>query len=262
MLLNYLRDIVKYTTKLGINSIRITGDNGNVTIEGSDETNKSVVIKGKFLKPFDDFDGLCGLDNLEWLSNYTNAYKHNNDVATIVRIDKPISQHIVDDDNNIVIDENGEPKMETVTKNIIEEIHFARGSQMKNQYRVMDTRLLPDEPTFSGLPWNVVIEPTKQAIDLLSTQVGFGVENLFGIEIEDDTLYLSFGLTGNIEFAYDVEGEIKKPWKWETTKILDILKLSSDAECIMSFSDKGALQITLNTGLSEYNYIIPAKANS
>lgn len=260
MLINYLRDIVKYTTKLGASSIKITGIDGDIVIEGSDENNKSVVIKGRLLKSFDDFNGVCGLSDLEWLSNYVNAYKHKDDTATIMRKDRTYSQEIIDNDGNIVLDDNGEPKMESVTKNVIEEIHFKRGTQMKNQYRVMDLRLLPDQPKFAGLPWDVEIEPTKHAIDMLSTQSGFGAEDTFSVTVDDGTLYLTFGGTAVIEFAYDVEGEITKPWKWEAKRILDILKLSSDAECKMFFSDKGALQITLNTGLSEYNYIVPAKA--
>lgn len=259
MLLNYLRDVVKFTTKLGAHSIKISGEDGNVTVEGSDE-NKTVVIKGKFLKPLNDLDGVCGLGDLEWLSNYVTAYKNKDDEATAVRKEKTYSQEIVDDDGNVVVDDNGEPKMESVTKDVIEEIHFARGTTMKNQYRVMDLRLLPEQPKFGGLPWNIEIEPSKHAIDLMSTQAGFGAENTFSVTVEDGTLYLVFGNTAIIEFAYDVEGEMSKPWKWETKRILDVLKLSNDAECKMFFSDKGALQITLNTGLAEYNYIMPAKA--
>jgi len=262
MILNYLRDIVKYTTKLGANSVKISGDNGVVTVEACDETNKTVVIKGTLIKPSPDLEGICGLSDLEWLTSYVNAYKHKDDVATVIRKEKTFNQQMNDSDGNALVDENGEVKTESITKNMIEEIHFARGTQMKNQYRVMDTRLLPEQPKFGGLPWAIEIEPTKQAIDLLSTQSGFGVETEFGVVTDENTLYLTFGSSAVIEFAYDVEGTLDKPWRWETKRVLDILKLSNDAECKMGFSDKGAMQITLNSGLAEYNYIVPAKAKS
>jgi len=261
MLLNYLKDLVAHTSGLGINSIKITGDGKTAQIEGSDETNKTLVIKGKFLKDVPEFEGLCGLGDLEWLTNYVNAYQHRDDAATIVREDKTYPQTVVDDNGNDVLDNNGEPETKQVTNNVITEIHFKRGTQMKNEYRVMGLQALPAQPKFSGLNWDIEIEPTKRAIDLLSTQAGFGVEKFFGVIIDDGTMYLSFGNTAMIEFAQEVEGDITRAWTWEIKKVLDVLKLSSDAECTMCFSDKGALQITLNTGLAEYNYIIPAKAN-
>lgn len=260
MLLDYLRDMVKYTSRLGFNTLELNGENGIITIEGSDENNKTLVLKGKFLKPVTELNGRCGFGNVEWLSNYVNAYDHKDDTAIIVRKDATVSVEVRDDDDNIVMDASGEPKMKSVTQNVIEEIIFERGTQMKNEYRVMDVRMLSDQPKFGGLPWDIEIEPTSHAIDLLATQAGFGVENHFGIIVDDKTLYLTFGKTAVIEFAYDVEGEISKPWEWDVKKILDVLKLSSGAKCSMHFSDRGALQITLNSGLAEYNYIIPAKA--
>lgn len=261
MLLNYLKDLVAHTSGLGINSIKITGDGTNAIIEGSDETNKTLVIKGKFLKEVPEFEGVCGFNELELLTNYVNAYKHRDDTAVIVREDRTYPQVVTDDDGNDVLGDNGEPETESVTNNVITEIHFGRGTQMKNDYRVMDLRVLPTQPKFGGLPWDVVVEPTKRGIDLLSTQAGFNAEKFFGLTVDDGTMYLTLGATGVIEFAYDVDGDITRAWTWEIKKVLDVLKLSSDAECTMSFSDRGALQITLNTGLAEYNYVIPAKAN-
>lgn len=260
MIIDYLKDLVAHTSGLGINSVKVTGDENTVLIEGSDENNKTLVIKGKFLKEVPEFEGVCGLGNLAELTGYVNAYKHKDDVATVVREDKTYTQKVVDDDGNDVLDDSGEPETETVTNNVITEIHFKRATQMKNEYRVMNLRGLPDQPKFGGLPWEIVIEPTKRSIDMMATQAGFNVENFFGVTVDDGTMFLTFGNTAMIEFAYDVDGDITRAWTWELSKVLPVLKLSADAECVMSFSNKGALQITLTTGLAEYNYIIPAKA--
>lgn len=262
MIIDYLKDMVAHTSGLGISSLKITGDGKTTTIEGSDENNKTLVIKGKFLKDVPEFKGEVGLGNLEWLTNYVKAYTHKDDVATIVREEKTYSQKVVDDSGNDVLDSSGEPETETVTNDVITEIHFKRGTQMKNMYRAMNLRGIPEQPKFGGLPWDIELEPTKRSIELLSIQAGFNVEKLFGVTVDDGTMYLTFGNTATIEFASDVDGNITRAWTWELSKVLPVLKLSSDAECKMCFSDKGALQIVLTTGLAEYKYIIPAKANN
>jgi len=260
MLLSYLRDLIKHTARLGFNAIELNGENGEVTIEGTDENNKTLVLKGKFLKPLPELDGRSGLGSVDILANYVNAYSHKDDTLTIKRKDATFKSEVRDDDGNMIMDDTGEPSMETVTKNIVEEFVFERGTQMKNHYRLMNIQILADQPKFPGLPWCVEIEPSNSSIELLTAQTGFGAETDFGVSVEDKTMYFTFGKTAVVEFAYDVEGEITKSWTWDAKKVLDVLKLSNGSVCTMRFSDKGALQITLNTGLAEYNYIIPAKS--
>ena len=259
MLLNYLRDLVRFTSGLGINSVKVTGDNGDVTIEGSDETNKSLVIRGSFINKVPEFEGVCGLGDLEYLSKYVNAYKDKDDKATVSRKDKEITEEVVDS-NGVVIVEDGEPVTQVVQKNVIETIHFKRDKIAANEYRVMDLRLLDPSKKIANIPWDITIVPSLQAINLFAMQAGLSVEKFFGVQVEDNDMFLTFGGTGKIKFASDVDGTIVKAWTWEIQRVSDILKLSSEAECVMSFSDKGVLKITLNTGLSEYNYILPARA--
>lgn len=265
MLINYLQDLVKFTTGLGVNHIKVSGENGSVTVEGTKDANKTLVIKGKFLKPVSEFDGVCGLSDLEWLTNYVNAYKIKGDTATVVRKDITVFENVVDNNGNLVFNEDGNPEQRSITKNLIEEINFKRSTQpkMNNVYRVMNVRMIEDQPKFGGIDWDVEIEPTTKSIEVFATQAGFGVEKYFSaITNEDGTLIFNFGKSASIDFAYDVEGELGREWSWEIKPVLDILKLSSVAECSMHFSStKGALQLTLNTGLAEYNYIMPAKAN-
>ena len=262
MLLNYLRDLVQHTAGLGINALKITGTNGTVVVEGTDETNKSLVIKGSFLNPVTEFEGVCGLGDLEWLASYVNAYKHKDDVATVKRVDKEVEEPVVNDNGEAMKDEDGNPVTQRVTKSVVEEIRFSRGTQMKNDYRVMDLRLLDPQKKLAAIQWDVEFEPTQQAINFLATQAGLNIEKFFGVKVDDGTMYLTFGNTAVIEFATDVEGDITKAWTWEIKRVFDILKMASEAECTMSFSDRGVLKIALNTGLSEYNYILPARAGA
>jgi hypothetical protein len=57
-------------------------------------------------------------------------------------------------------------------------------------------------------------------------------------------------------FAADVEGKLTKPWSWPVAPITAILGLNGDKT--IKFSDEGAAMLTVDSGIAEYNYIIPA----
>ena len=169
-----------------------------------------------------------------------------------------------DDDGTILTNSEGNIIYNKIEEEVIEEIRFSRKTpKVKNSYRVVDRRVIPEQYNFLGADWDVVITPSKQAIDMLSQQAAIGFETSFGVKTENGSLFLTFGelsSLGEFEFANNVEGKLLKPWIWDIAKVLSVLKFAENAECTMSFLDKGALQITLNTGIGEYNYIMPAKA--
>ncbi len=263
-MLNYLRDLVKHTAGLDIDVLKLTGDDdGNVVIEGMD-TDKSVVLKGTFQKEIPDLRGICGLSNLEQLNGFVNLYQEKADVISIKREERTFSVEVKDDDGSTLTGTDGSTVYEDIKENIIEEFHFSRPMpKMKNTYRLVDRRMIPEQHTFLGADWDVVVKPTKQAIDMLAIQASIGFESSFGVRTEDGVLFLTFGdsgALGEMEFANDIVGELSKPWVWDIAKVLTILKFADKADCTMSFLEKGALQITLDTGVGEYNYIMPAKA--
>lgn len=263
MLLNSLRDLTRHTSGLDIDMIKITGDNGSVKFEGIND-DKTVVLKGNFMKSVPELEGTFGLSQLDYLTKCVNEYTQKEDSIEVIRIEKTLSVPAKDDDGSPRHTENGEPIYDTVTEDIIERLIFSRKNpKMINPYRVLDRRMITDQPNFKGAEWDVVITPTSQAISSLAVQAGMGIEEYFGVKTEDNILYLTFGDTSSqaiIEFAHDVEGEITRSWIWGVGPVLNILKMSDSADCTMSFLDKGALQITLETGLAKYNYIMPAKA--
>ena len=61
-------------------------------------------------------------------------------------------------------------------------------------------------------------------------------------------------------FATNVAGKLTKGFTWPFNAILIILKIADVNNCTLSISDSGALQITLDSGLAVYKYIIPAQA--
>lgn len=263
-MLNYLRDLVKNTSNLDVQIIKVTGDSsGKVSIEGMDE-GKTVVIKGKFIKDIPEFEGIFGLSDLDKLSGYLNIYSSPASKIEIIREDRTFSTVVKGEDNQPILDDDGNPSYEEVVENVISELHFKLDAEeMINRYRVVNKNMIPDQYNFLGATWDVEVTPSQSSIEKLAKQASVGFTETFGVETKDGNLYVVMGipeLQSSFLFAKDVKGEITNPWLWDLSKVLSILKLSSNAECTMSFLNKGVLQITLNTGLAEYNYILPAKA--
>ena len=76
----------------------------------------------------------------------------------------------------------------------------------------------------------------------------------FGTKLESD----GSGHVGKRIFARNVDGELKQNWSWPLHQVLSILKLGMSGACVMNISDQGALQISIDSGLAVYNYILPA----
>jgi len=263
-MLNHLRDLMKHISGLGIEVIKVTGDeDGHVKIEGMD-VSKTVVLKGSFKKEIPEFNGIFGLGDLEYLHKLVNVYKEKGDSVEIIREEKTFSVQI-ENDGELMVDEDNNPLFEKVTEEVIDQFKFSRKlPHLLNPYRVTDRRMIPEQYNFVGAEvWDVEIKPTKTAIDMLAIQASFGKEEFFGVKTENGTLYLTLGdnnAEAIVEFASNVEGELTRPWVWGVLPVLNILKFSENAECSMSFLDKGALLISLKTGLAEYKYIMPAKS--
>ena len=65
---------------------------------------------------------------------------------------------------------------------------------------------------------------------------------------------------GEFIFAQGVTGNLNKGWTWPVASVLAILKIADANNAMLSFSNDGAMQITLDSGIATYKYIIPAQA--
>jgi len=59
-------------------------------------------------------------------------------------------------------------------------------------------------------------------------------------------------------FQAGVTGTLTKAWAWPVAAVSSILSLSGDKT--FRISDEGAAQITVNSGLATYDYILPAQS--
>ena len=239
---DHLLDLVGHTYDLGcIDTIKITGDATETLINGVAE-DRSVIIEGKFLVPVADFVGTFGMPNLSKLKILLNLqeYKENAKIA-VVRQDRGGEQIPVG-------------------------LHFQNATgDFKNDYRLMTSSIVEEKlktPKFRGVTWHVEFEPLVAGIQRLKMQASANSEELnFKAKTDGQDLKFFFGdhstHAGEFVFHAGVSGSLKRAWSWPVKQFISILDLAGDK--VVKISDDGAAQITVNSGIAEYNYILPAQ---
>jgi hypothetical protein len=238
---DYLIDIVSHTLPLGVlDLIKVTGDDKSTVLDSISNKENSVILRATFNTPSVEFEGLFGMPNISKLHTILNIpeYKENATITVKPRIKDNVS----------------EPGS----------FHFVNGSNdFQNEYRLMSGNLINSKvpPTkFSGANWNVTLEPTQAAIMRLKFQAQANSdEDYFIAKTENGDLKFYFGNhsthAGNFVFQHGVTGALSKGWSWPVAVVQAILNLDGDK--LMQFSDDGIAQITVNSGLITYEYIIP-----
>jgi len=238
-----LQDLIQHTHGLGvIDLIKVVGTDTETQIAAIAE-DKSVIVNGKFINPVADFIGTFGMPNLGKLK-------------TILSFD--------DYDNNATI------KVTKQNKDGVEipaTIHFStKTNDFVNDYRLMSKVIIEEKVknvTFKGATWNVEFEPTVAGILRLKKQAQANSEEPnFTTKTDNNDLKIYFGdpstHSGNFVFHPGVNGTLSRPWMWPVKVFMSIMDLPGDK--IVKISDQGACEITVNSGLAVYQYLLPAQA--
>lgn len=236
---DHLLDLVQHTYDLGcIDLIKIIGDDANTAISGLAE-DKSVVVEAKFHNPVPEFIGTFGMPNLNKLKILLNLqeYKENAKIALTKK-------------------STGAP----------DGLNFENANgDFKNSYRFMASEIINEKLKtikFKTPTWHVEFEPSVAAIQRLRMQAQANAEETrFTAKTEDGDLKFFFGdhstHAGNFVFHPDVSGQLKRAWAWPVLQVMNIMSLVGDKT--VRISDDGAMQITVDSGLAVYNYILPAQ---
>lgn len=237
---DYLLDLVEHTFDLGcIDLIKITGDDAGTQISGLAE-DLSVVIQGNFKNPVADFIGTFGMPNLAKLKTLLNLQEYREDAKLA-----------------ITRRATGEP----------DGINFEnKAGDFRNNYRFMASEIVNDKlktAKFKGVNWHIEFEPANASIQRLKWQMSANAEEPnFQAKTDGGDLKFFFGdhstHAGNFVFQAGVTGQLKRAWSWPAAQVASILSLTGDK--IMRISDDGAAQITVDSGLAVYNYILPAQS--
>ena len=240
---DYLLDIVKNTYGLGIiDLVKINGTETETSIEALAE-DRSVIVQAKINNPIPEFIGVFGMPNLNKLNTILNIpeYKENAKISLTMQ------------------SRNGQQ--------VASGLHFENAAgDFKNDYRFMTDEQINSKlktVKFKGVNWNVEFEPSLANVQRLKFQASANSEETtFTTKTEGTDLKIFFGdastHAGNFVFQSDIKGTLTKGWSWPVNAIISILNLPGDK--VFRISDEGATQITVNSGLATYNYILPAQS--
>lgn len=240
-----LLDLIKHTAGLGIfENVKITGDGETTRIDAMD-TDRTVILNATLHDAAPDFAGEYGMGNLGLLSSLTRLTNYNSDDATV----------------NIVRAERNGAEVPTT-------IVFEDNAGSKDQYRFMSKEIVDQllkVATFRGAAWKVQVEPSNMKVAQLSevANIYSGIEPTFSVKTEDDKLVFvvgsdTSGSIGRRVFAENIDGTLDSTWSWPLATFLSIVKLGMSGTCIVRFSDQGACQIDVDSGIGHYSYILPA----
>jgi len=243
---DYLLDIVQHTCKLGggiINLVKITGTDSETAINAYDSVTRTVVLNAKFKKPIPEFIGVFGMPSLDKLNTILNIPEYSEDA--VITINKQQN-----DDGTSV------PSSMSI-KN--------KSGDFKNEYRFMGTTVVNEQlknALMKPVKWNVTITPSVASIQKLKFQLAAHGDSIpFSTKVEDGNLKFYFGdpssTAGNFVFAADCGGTSAKQLYWPASVVNNILSLPGDKT--LKISDEGVAEITVDSGIAEYTYKIPAQ---
>lgn len=239
---DYLKDLIDHTHGLGcIELIKVTGTDTETAINAVAE-DKSVIVSGSFKNPISDFIGVFGMPNLSKLK-------------TIIGFDE------YDEHAKINVTRTSRDGEEVPST-----IHFeTKTGDFINDYRLMLKTIAEEKVrsvSFKGAKWNVEFQPTVAGIQRLKKQASANSEEKhFVFKTDNNELKIYFGdastHSGNFVFQGGVTGVLSNTLMWPVKEIIGILDLVGDKT--VRISDQGAVEITVDSGLATYVYLLPAQ---
>jgi len=237
-----LQDIVAHTHALGFLSLVKVSNEDGTAIDSMAE-DRSVILGATTHAPVAEFKGTFGMPNLDKLALHLKnpEYKENANVAVVEA------------------ERNGEV--------IPTHIHFENAAgDFQNDYRFMNKAIIEEKlktVKFKGANWNVTFSPSMAAIARMKLMsAAHSEEPTFNVSTKDGDLVFSFGdastHAGQFVFEAGVEGTLQHTWSWPVAQVQSILNL--DGDVTMSISDQGAMQISVDSGMVKYDYILPAQS--
>ena len=240
-----LQDIVSHTQNLGfLTTVKVTGTDKGTTINSMAD-DRSVIMEAETANPYPDMIGVFGMPQLNKLKYLLEGAEYKEGAKISIT----------------TAERNGET--------LPVGLHFEnKDSDFKNDYRFMNQEIINEKMKtvkFRGVKWDVEIEPSVTSVIRFNFQAGANSEHpTFLAKTEGSNLKFTVGDAsthgGEFVFAQNVAGKLDRGWTWPVLPILSILKIADTNTTKMSLSNEGAIQITLDSGLATYKYIIPAQA--
>lgn len=235
-----IMDVLKHTHGLGVfENIRVIGSDDSTEFKAVD-ADRTVIMSGKLHATAPELRGEFGLGNLAILNRICKLSNYQSDDTTIKVTTR---------------EKNGEQ--------VPSELLFRDGAGSKDQYRFMSSAALTKVPNFRGATWDLEIEPATARVEHLAEIAGiYASDNPnFTVKTEDGNLIFEVGsdeggVFGRRCFAENIQGNLKNVWSWPLSPVLSVLRLGGTQK--LMFSDKGACQIMVDSGIGVYTYTYPS----
>lgn len=241
-----LQDIVSHTQNLGfLTTVKVTGAEDSTSMFSMAE-DRSVIMDAVTHNPYPTMIGTFGMPQLNKLKYLLDGSEYKDDAKIAIT----------------TAERNGET--------LPVGIHFEnKDGDFKNDYRFMNQEIINEKMKtvkFRGVKWDVELVPSVASVQRFNFQAGAHNEHpTFLAKTDGDKLKFTFGdlstHAGEFVFATGVTGKLDRGWTWPVLPILSILKIADVNNTKLSLSNEGAIQITLDSGLATYKYIIPAQAS-
>jgi hypothetical protein len=240
---DYLQDLITHVHSLGnVDLIKVTGSDKETQINALSD-DKSVIVSGTLNNPIADFIGVFGMPNL-------------NKLKTIIGFEE------YDKDATYTVTKTTRDGVESPTT-----IHFeTKNGDFVNDYRLMSKAIVDEkvkDVKFKGAAWNVEFAPTVAGILRLKKQASANSEEEhFTMTTVNGDLKINFGdpstHSGNFVFQAGVQGSLGKAWHWPVKVFMAIMDMPGDKT--IRISDAGATEITVDSGIATYRYLLPANS--
>ena len=220
---------------------KYNNNNRRIKIESMAE-DRSVILNANTNNKVNEFEGVFGMPNLDKLALHLKCPEYQKEAKIEVKS----------------AERNG--------KVVPTHIHFENaGGDFKNDYRFMSTEIINEKlksVKFKGTAWEVEFEPSIASIQRFKLQAAAHTEEtVFTVKTENNNLVFYFGdansHAGSFIFQSNVSKELQNAWSWPIQQVMSILNL--DGKVTLAISDAGAMQITVDSGIAQYNYILPAQ---
>lgn len=239
-----LQDLIDHTANLeGIDLIKITGSKEDTAINANAE-NRTVILNAKFKVPVLGFEGVFGMPNLSTLKTilgFSDEYDENAKITVLTQqrnnLDQPATIHFENKTGDFV-----------------------------NDYRLMD-RVIVEEKVkdvlFKGATWNLDFQPNIAGIQRFKKQrTVHNEENVFSTTMSGNSLKINFGdvatHSGSFVFQSDLTGSLSRPIMWSVKQFISIMDFVGDKHIYIS--DQGVMRITVDSGIANYEYLLPAQS--
>lgn len=240
---DFLQDLVSHTHNIGfLPLVKISSTEKETVIESMAE-DRSVILNAKTHNPVDGLEGVFGMPNLNKLDIHLKCPEYKEGASI----------------NVVKQTRNGEE--------IPTGLHFQNSTgDFENDYRFMNQDIINEKlksVKFKGATWDIEFEPTVASIQRLKFQANaHSEENVFQVKTDNGNLVFSFGdassHAGAFVFQGSVSGKLRQTWAWPVVAVMSILNLDGDKT--IRIADAGAMQITVDSGLAVYEYILPAQS--